>query len=158
MKVSLSPDIILCGWLGSKHQLTDSFSSYIQQKNKQLIILYQLDVGACGRRRAEKAALFCSAFQTCLPDIKVNIRPTSILLQLTVALCVPTGSLSRGGDVAICFFDITQLSLPTPFHCVLVSVSVFMALSTVFHSINSPGNSPLSHSVLPVLFLPWWYS
>ena len=37
---------------------------------------------------------------------------------------------------------------------VLVSVSVFMALSTVFHSINSPVNSALSHSVLPVLFLP----
>ena len=38
------------------------------------------------------------------------------------------------------------------FYSVLVSVSVFMALSTVFHSINSPENSPLSHSVLPVLF------
>ena len=31
------------------------------------------------------------------------------------------------------------------FYSVLVSVSVFMALSTVFHSINSPDNSPLSH-------------
>ena len=31
---------------------------------------------------------------------------------------------------------------------VLVSVSVFMALSTIFHSINSPHNCPLSHSVL----------
>ena len=40
------------------------------------------------------------------------------------------------------------------FDFVLVSVSVFMALSTVFHSINSPDNPPLSHSVLPVLFLP----
>ena len=36
---------------------------------------------------------------------------------------------------------------------VLVSVSVFMALSIVFHSMNSPDNSSLSHSVLPVLFL-----
>ena len=44
----------------------------------------------------------------------------------------------------------------TPFYSVLVSVSVFMALSTVFHSINSPNNSLLSHSVLPVLFLPYW--
>ena len=35
-----------------------------------------------------------------------------------------------------------------------LSVSVFVALSTVFHSINSPDNSPLSHSVLPVLSLP----
>ena len=40
------------------------------------------------------------------------------------------------------------------FHSVLVSVSVFMALSPVIYSINSPNNSPLSHSVLPVLFLP----
>ena len=53
-------------------------------------------------------------------------------------------------------FDINQPSLPTPFYSDLVSVSVFMALSTVFHSVNSPDNSPLSHSVLPVLFLPDW--
>ena len=52
-------------------------------------------------------------------------------------------------------FDINQPSLPTPFIYVLVSVSVFMALSTVFHSINSPDNSPFSHPVLPVLSLPY---
>ena len=49
--------------------------------------------------------------------------------------------------------DIHQPSLPTPFYSVLVSLSVFMALSTVFHSINSPDNSSLfffSHSVLLV--------
>ena len=34
-------------------------------------------------------------------------------------------------------FDIHHPSLPTPFSSVLVSISVFMALSTVFHSINS---------------------
>ena len=34
--------------------------------------------------------------------------------------------------------------------------SLSMALSTVFHSINSPENSPFSHSVLPVLSLPYW--
>ena len=39
--------------------------------------------------------------------------------------------------------DIHQPRLPTPFYSVLVSVSVFMALSTLFHSINSPDNSPL---------------
>ena len=43
-----------------------------------------------------------------------------------------------------------------PFCAVLVCGSVFMALSTVFHSINSPDNSPLSHSVLLVLVLPYW--
>ena len=50
-------------------------------------------------------------------------------------------------------FDINQPSLPTPFYSILVSISAFMALSTVFHPINSPGNSPHSHSVLLVLFL-----
>ena len=49
-----------------------------------------------------------------------------------------------------------QPSLPTSFYSVLVSISVFMALSTVFHSINSPENSPLSHFVLLALFLPYW--
>ena len=53
--------------------------------------------------------------------------------------------------------DINQPSLPTPFCSVLVSVSVFMALSTLFHSLNSPDNSPFSHSVLPVLSLPYWF-
>ena len=69
---------------------------------------------------------------------------------------VPAGSPSRGGDVAVHVFDMNQPSLPTPFYSVLVSISVFVALSTVFHSINSPDNFPLSHSVLPVLFLPYW--
>ena len=71
-------------------------------------------------------------------------------------ILVPAGSPLRGGDVAVYVFDINQPSLSTPFYSVLVSISVFMALSTVFHSINSPDNSPLSHFVLPVLFLPYW--
>ena len=61
---------------------------------------------------------------------------------------VPTDSPSRDGDVAVDVFDINQQRLPTPFYSVLVSISVFMALSTVFHSIDSPDNSLLSHSVL----------
>ena len=48
----------------------------------------------------------------------------------------------------------TELALSFLF-CSCVSVSVFVALSTVFHSMNSPDNSPLSHFVLPVLFLPY---
>ena len=62
-------------------------------------------------------------------------------------IAVPTGSPSRDGDVTVYAFDINQPSLPTPFYSVLVSISVFMALSTVFCSINSLDNSPLSHSV-----------
>ena len=62
-------------------------------------------------------------------------------------LANPAGSPSRGRDVAVYVFDINQPSLPTPLYSALASVSVFVALSTVFHSINCPNNSPLSHSV-----------
>ena len=87
----------------------------------------------------------------------------SLLISVTLATspdeCSPgmvhAGSLSRGGNVAIYVSDINKPSLLTPFYSVLVFVSVFMALSTVFHSINSPDNSLLSHSVLPILFLPY---
>ena len=52
------------------------------------------------------------------------------------------------GDVTVYAKDINQPSLPTPLYSVPVSISVFMAISTVFHSINSPDNSPFSHSVV----------
>ena len=52
--------------------------------------------------------------------------------------------------------DTNQLTSPTPFHSVLVSISVFVALSTVLHSINSPKDSHFPHSVLLVLSLPYW--
>ena len=71
---------------------------------------------------------------------------------------LPTGSPSRGGDVAVYIVDINQPSLPTPVYSVLAPISVFMALSTVFHSINSPDGSPFSESVLPVLSLPFFLS
>ena len=60
----------------------------------------------------------------------------------------PTGSPSRGGDVAVYAFDINQAC--SLFYSALVSVSVYMAFSVAFHSINSPVNSPLSLSGLPV--------
>ena len=60
------------------------------------------------------------------------------------------------GCCGLCFWcKPTELAQSFLF-CSCVFVSVFMALSTVFHSINSPDNSLLSHSVLPVLFLPYW--
>ena len=74
----------------------------------------------------------------------------------SVYVVVPEGSSSRAGDDVVYVKDIKQPTLPTPFYFVLVSISVFMALSTVFHSINSSDNSPLSHSVLLVLIPPDW--
>ena len=87
-------------------------------------------------------------------DARCSVCMKQCVCETFVAVNVPTGS--RGGDVAVYVFDVNQPSLPTPFHSVLVSISVFTALSTVFHSVNSPDNSPLSHSVPPVSFLPHW--
>ena len=89
------------------------------------------------------------------PAPSVSSAAVSPVSSWTV-LSFRTGLPSRGGDVAVYVYDVNQPSLPTPFYSVLVSVSVFMAPSPVFHSINSPDNSPLSYSVLSVLFLPYW--
>ena len=67
---------------------------------------------------------------------------------------VPAGSPSRGGDVAVSVFDLNQPSSATSLYFGLVSVSVF-TLSAIFHSMISPDNSPLSHSVFLVLFPPY---
>ena len=62
------------------------------------------------------------------------------------------GALSMSSSSSLSFFSSPSSSRAS----VLVSDSVVMALSIVFHSINSPDNSPLSHSPLPVLSLPYW--
>ena len=57
-------------------------------------------------------------------------------------------SPSHGGDVTVYVWN-KQTELAHPFfYSVLVSISVFMALSTVFCFINSLSNSPFSHSYL----------
>ena len=74
-----------------------------------------------------------------------------------LALVLPfTGSPSRGGDVAVYVLDTNQPSLPAPFYSVPLSISAFVALSTVLHSINYFYNSLPSLFVLPVLYLAYW--
>ena len=63
--------------------------------------------------------------------------------------------ITRGGNFTFHVWH-KSTKLAHSFYSVLVYISVFMALSTVFHSINSPDNYPLSHSVLRVLSLPYW--
>ena len=67
---------------------------------------------------------------------------------------VPTGSpkFTWWGSCGLCCKH-KSVKLAHPFYFVLASISAFMALSPVFHSITSPNSSPLLHSVLPVLFL-----
>ena len=69
----------------------------------------------------------------------------------------PASSFSRGGMLRF-MSDRIHPSLPTPFYSAVVSISVFMVLSTVFHSIHSHDNSPFSDSVLLFLSLPCWSS
>ena len=75
-----------------------------------------------------------------------------------VSFCfeVLVGSPSHGEDVTLYVCDINQLSLPTPVYSVLVSSSVFMALSTVFHSINSPDNFLFSRCSSGLISLLYW--
>ena len=73
-----------------------------------------------------------------------------------------SGELDRGGLVlhdntliqnssAACLFFFSFF-----LRSVLVSICVFIALSTVFLSITSSDTSPFSRSVLLVLSLPYW--
>ena len=82
--------------------------------------------------------------------LKVCSESTSIFLASYASACPCWFTLSWW-DVTVYVLDIKQPSLPT-IHSVLVSVSVFVALSSVFHSINYPDSCLLSHSVLLVLF------
>ena len=82
------------------------------------------------------------SFENCPCCHKFGSKRNANFFVVVFALFVPAGSPSRGGDVTVCVLDINQPSLPIPFYSVLVSFSLLMALSTVFHSINSPDNSP----------------
>ena len=68
------------------------------------------------------------------------------------SLNVPAGSTCRGGDVTVYVLDQKTPELALSFYSVHVFVSVLMAFSILFYSINSPDNSLLSHSVLLILF------
>ena len=87
---------------------------------------------------------FCHLLQQRMSiDLKYQLplSPIGSADQYFLSFSVLTGLPLRGGDVAVYVFDVNQPSLPTLICSVLVSVSVFTALSTVFHSINSSDNS-----------------
>ena len=81
-------------------------------------------------------------------------------LELNCLTCtlVPAGSSPRGGDVVVCVFwqKPSELGHSFLFCSCVYFFNFFIALSTVFHSINSPDNSQLPYSVLPVLIQPFF--
>ena len=91
-----------------------------------------------------------SLFSTALWDL-ANFRPVhSLMLSSSASLVFFPRSLclaSQGAHLHMAgmLWPTFLTSLLTLVYSVLVTVSVFMALSTVFVSINSPDNSPLSH-------------
>ena len=64
---------------------------------------------------------------------------------LGILILVPAGSPSRDGDVNV-YIRYKPTELAHSFYFRLVVISVFTALSTTFGSIDSPNNSPFSHS------------
>ena len=116
-------------------------------------VLWHVFIYVAGLQQRSKCrcAIVCSAASGSIGGGQSKFHGDLVILSSTLS---PAGSPSRGGDVMVYVKDIHQPGLPT--YSVLVSISVFAALSTVFHSINSPDNSLLSRSVLPVLFLPYW--
>ena len=105
---------------------------------------------------------FFLLYKTLKCKSKLETETVYYMVLYCVSLCYivqqvsPRAHLHVVGMLRFMTLTFNEPSLPTPFYSVLVPFSVFMALSTVFHSINSPDNSPLSHSVLQVLFLPYW--
>ena len=109
----------------------------------------------------------------CLPAKRLTARPhrlTSLAVASSFSIKPTDPELNPGrfhvrrhrgltftwwGCYGLCFKHTpTELAHSFLFcYCVYFS---FTALSTVFHSINSPNSSPLPHSVLPTLFLPYW--
>ena len=89
-------------------------------------------------------------------QVSCQLHPLSFFLSKLLLAWKSRGfTFSWWGCYGLCLRP-KPIELARSFYSALVCVPVFMALSTVFHSINSLDNSPLSHSVLLVLLLPFW--
>ena len=136
-------------------QLNGSYARYVQK------IIYSGTYSSVSEYNYEiltwtKKKKLSKLLALCLTAVSVCLHSHQRLVVSTVCCRGrPHGLTFTWWDDAVYVFDKNQPSLPTHFHSALVSVFVFMALSTVFHSINSHDSS-LSHSALPISFLPYW--
>ena len=95
------------------------------------------------------------AFSLCSSGlISAFLLLSAVCLFMKVSLS-PWAHLHMVGMLLVTFLTESSRACPLFLFCSSVCFCL-MVLSTVFHSMNSPDNSPLSRSVLPVLFLPFW--
>ena len=128
-------------------------SMFEKQKMTQKVSLirYQQLTWNTVRGLVMHSKLIVLSHRTSFSVINLSLRIQDLTFSITPwYLSVPEGLTSTWwGCYGLCFWHKPTELAHSFFYSVLVSVSVFMALPTAFHSINSP----LSHSVLPVVFL-----
>ena len=101
-------------------------------RRKQLVSGSQCLSSSLAVKTGFKVSLFCRLSTDILCRTCITNRPHGL-------------TFTRWGCYSLCLWHkLTELA------------SVFMALSTVFPSINSPDNSTFSNSALPVLSLSYW--
>ena len=114
----------------------------------------QLYTACLGTLNASLFTEFCT--ETCC-----YTHSSTLQISTLIDICLWNGIVShlqspwahfRRGFCGLCLLH-KSAELAHSFWPVLVSISVFMALSTLFHSINYPENPPPSHFLLQVLFL-----
>ena len=119
-----------------------------------LMVLLVCQVNMLGVNRFPRLLFFfCPCFFT--HHIRVIFFFLIFFTIFTLVLGTRELTFSWWGCYGLCLRH-KPTELADSLYSVLVSVSVFMALSIAFPSTNYPDNSPVSLSVLPVLFLPYW--
>ena len=87
-----------------------------------------------------------------IPQLPVCIFKVTVHLHNTLKT-VSAGSPSRGGNVMVYVLDINNRACRLFLFCSYVCFCLYGPFN-LFNCVNSPDISPLSHPVLPVLFLP----
>ena len=93
-------------------------------------------------RSGQSISTCCATFK----HVKLTFKKSSLRAQLHVV-----------GQLWFTSSDINEPSSPTSsFFILILCLFLFSRPFQLLHSINSPDNSLFSHSVLPVLSLPYW--
>ena len=139
-------------WFVSRNQVTSKFASPVQLASffhATPDTVRWRGMWAVSRALVRDLTTFVSPFPSSWLSLMLNIKMSRITSSHVL-------NSTWWGCYGLCLTN-HQPSLPTLFYSFLASICVFMALSTVFRSINSSDNFPFIDSVLPVLSLPYWF-